>query len=146
MAPHYRKWYHNNTCPPIGAALWRLPPLIAATAKKRPRPKGQQDLARVRAPFSTPVHGHGARVLPSNGTLPGGAPAGWAVRGAHRAWPGAGGQRCPLSQLPQRSDRQRRIYSAGLPFKSCIESNSRPAYMIRGDKANRSTGNWFDLS
>ena len=96
----------------------------------RPRPKGQQDLARVRAPFSTPVHGHGARILPSNGTLPGGAPAGWAVRGAHRAWPGAGGQRRPLSQLPQRSDRQRRIYSAGLPFKSCIESNSRPAYSV----------------
>ena len=96
----------------------------------RSHPKGQQDLARVRAPFSTPVHGHGARVLPSNGTLPGGAPTGWAVRGAHRAWPGAGGQRRPLSQLPQRSDRQRRIYSADLPFKSCIESNSRQAYSL----------------
>jgi hypothetical protein len=94
-----------------------------------------QDLARVRAPFSTPVHGHGARVLPSNGTLPGGAPAGWAVRGAHRAWPGAGGQRRPLSQLPRRSDRQRRIYSAGLPFKSCIESNSRQAYMMSVDRS-----------
>ena len=104
--------------------------ISAVPQAARPRPKGQQDLARVRAPFSTPVHGHGARVLPSNGTLPGGAPAGRAVRGAHRAWPGAGGQRRPLSQLPQRSDRQRRIYSAGLPFKSCIESNSRQAYII----------------
>ena len=96
-----------------------------------PRPRvGCRGFSQAPSRSSAGPAGHGARVLPSNGALPGGAPAGWAVRGAHRAWPGAGGQRRPLSQLPQRSDRQRRIYSAGLPFKSCIESNSRPAYSI----------------